>query len=311
MIAQYEHLHRHPPVFRALTGLTLDEFAHLLAHARPYYQQQERQRHERPTRVRAIGAGRTFVLDERDQLLVTLVWLRRYPTHEVLAWLFGVSDSTTVRIVGRMLPLLEQVGHDTMRFPDPGKHHRRQFDALLAELPELAVVIDSFEQKVQRPARRPDADGWYSGKKKCHTIKSQVGVDLHTGRFCDISESVPGPTADITLLKQSGLLERLPEGVGAEGDLAYVGIKDLHPQGQGATPRRKPRGQDRPAADLAYNRAFAQRRIIVEHGIGRLRCYACLTATDRQHRQEHRARVVAVAGLVNVQIDCRQPYRAA
>ncbi len=311
MIAQYAHLHRHPAVFHALTGLSLAEFAALLDQVLPRYQDHEQQRHARPDRRRAPGAGRVFALDSRDQLLATLVWLRRYPTHQVLAWLFQVSDSTTVRIVARLLPLLEQLGHDTMRFPDPGKHHRRQFDELLADLPELSVVIDSFEQKVQRPKQRSEADKWYSGKKKTHTIKSQVGVDVHTGQFCDISESVPGPTADITLLKESGLLGRLPEGVGAEGDLAYVGIKDLHPGGLGATPRRKPRGQERPPEDVVYNTAFSRRRIIVEHSIGRLRHYACLTAGDRQHREDHRARAVAVAGLVNLQIASRQAHLAA
>jgi len=311
MIAQYAHLRRHPTVFRALTGLTLAEFDRLLGRLRPHYETEEYQRHCRPERKRAIGAGRVFVLDPRDQLLVTLVWLRRYPTHAVLGWLFGVSDSTTVRIVGRVLPLLERLGHATMRFPDPGKHHRRSCDALLAELPELSVIIDSFEQRVQRPTERAEADRWYSGKKKMHTIKSQVAVDVHSGRFCDVSDSVRGPTADITLLKDSGLLDRLPEGVGAEGDLAYVGIADLHPAGLGATPRRKPRGQARPPQDIVYNRAFSRRRIIVEHQIERLRIYDCLTVADRQQRRDHRARVVAVAGLVNLQMDCRQPGLAA
>jgi len=237
--------------------------------------------------------------------------LRRYPTHVVLGWLFGVSDSTTVRIVARVLPLLAQLGPDTLRFPDPGKPQRRSFDELLAELPALAVVIDSFEQQVQRPKQRSEADDWYSGKQTTHTIKSQVAVDVHSGRFCDIAESVPGPTADITLLKGSGLLGRLPEGGGAEGDLAYVGIGDFHPGGLGATPRKKPRGKERPAADRAYNKAFAQRRIIVEHRIGRLRGYESLTVCDRQHRQDHTARVAAVAGLVNLQLDGRQGRLAA
>src|SRR4051794_25325004 len=311
MIARYDYLQRHPEVFRAMTGLSLPEFGVLRTRLLPAYESQEQQRHARPDRPRAVGAGRDFVLDPRDQLLVTLVWLRRYPTHAVLGWLFGVSDSTTVRIVARLLPLLVQAGHDTMRFPDPGKHHRRSFDALLDELPELSVVIDSFEQRVQRPTKRAEADSWYSGKKKMHTIKSQVAVDVHSGRFCDVSDSVRGPTADITLLKESGVLERLPEGVGAEGDLAYVGIAELHPAGLGATPRRKPRGKERPAGDVEYNRAFSRRRIIVEHGIGRLRPYACLSQPDRQHREDHRERVVAVGGLVNLQIDCRQPHLAA
>src|SRR4051812_12523959 len=106
MIAQYEHLHHHPGVFRAMTGLTLDEFALLRGRFAPAYDTAEYQRHARPQRQRAIGAGPPFQLDPRDQLLATLVWLRRYPTHEVLAWLFGVSDSTTVRIIARLVPVL-------------------------------------------------------------------------------------------------------------------------------------------------------------------------------------------------------------
>lgn len=74
-----------------------------------------------------------------------------------------------------------------------------------------------------RVADPDERDGYYSGKKKQHTLKSQVAVDEDTGAVVDISESVPGPTADLTLLKESGLMGRLPPGVGALGDLAYVG----------------------------------------------------------------------------------------
>jgi len=191
MIAQYEHLHRHPSVFRALTGLSLAEFAVLLGRLEPDYQAQERQRHCRPERKRAIGAGWDFVLDPRNQLLVTLVWLRRDPPHEVLAWLLGVSASPTVRIGARLLPLLPHLGPDTLRFPDPGQHQRRQFADLLADLPELAVVSDRVEQQVQRPQRRSDADQGYSGKKKPPTSKSPGGVEGHAGRCCDIAARVP------------------------------------------------------------------------------------------------------------------------
>jgi len=93
----------------------------------------------------------------------------------------------------------------------------------------------------------------------------------------------------------------LPEGVGAIGDLAYVGIAQLHPWGLGAAPRRKPRGKERPPEDVCYNQAFARRRIVVEHTIGRMRRYQALTQRDRNHRCHHAARVRAVGGLVNRQ----------
>jgi hypothetical protein len=267
----------------------------------------KQQRLKRPNRQRAIGGGRHDDLCWTNQLLLTVIWLRTYPTNEVLAYLMGVSDSTISRVIARILPLLEASGKDTMRLPDPGRKRRKTLDTLLNETPALAVIIDSFAQPVQRSKDRADADAHYSGKKKRHTLKSQIAVDEETGEICDLSESVVGPTADITLLKESQLLARLPEGVGGIGDLAYVGIAELHPKGLGATPRRKPRGKDRPPEDVCFNRAFAKRRIKVEHTIGRMRRYQCLNQTDRHHRRNHSARTRAVAGLVNRQIRSRLP----
>jgi hypothetical protein len=291
----------------SVTGLRVAEFDELLANVLPQYANYEQQRLERLDRQRAVGAGHPFELNERDHILLTVIWLRVYPTHEVLGYLFGVSDSTVSRLIRRVLPVLEHAGRDTMRMPDPGKKRRRTLDDLLHDTPELAVVIDSFEQRVQRPRDRDEADRYYSGKKKQHTLKSQVAVDETTGQGVDVSESVRGPTADLTLLEQSQLLDRLPPGVGGMGDLAYLGIDKLHPEGLGAAPRRKPRGQPRPAEDVAYNTAFSRRRIIVENTIGRMRRYQSITQTDRNHRQWHTPRVVAIAGLINRQITHRLP----
>jgi hypothetical protein len=307
MIMRYEHLKRHPNVLLKMTGLRISEFDALVDDLLPRWVEMEHERLSRPDRERAMGGGRNQELAGRDQMLLTVVWLRVYPTHEVLGYLFGVSDSTVSRIIQRVLPVLEQAGRDTMRMPDPGRKRRRSLDQLLHDTPELAVVIDSFEQKVQRPQDPDDRDGFYSGKKKTHTLKSQVAVNEDTGAIVDVPDSVPGPTADINLLAQSGLMQRLPEGVGGIGDLAYVGIDKLHPLGLGASPRRKPRGRPRPPEDVAYNTAFSRRRIIVENTIGRLRRYQSLTQTDRQHRQNHTARVCAIAGLVNRQLACRMP----
>lgn len=307
MICRYQELHQHESVFKALTGLRVTEFDQLVADLLPEYEQAEQKRLSRPDRKRAIGGGRAFELEGRDQILLSVIWLRKYPTQEVLGYLFGVSDTTAGRLPKRIVPLLAAAGRDTMRLPDPGRKKRRQLSDLLADTPELVVVIDTFEQRVQRHQDPKQADEYFSGKKRQHTLKSQVAVDELTGQVVDVADSGVGPTADIKLLEQSDLLNRLPEGVGAIADLAYVGIDKLHPQGLAAAPRRKPRGQPRPAEDVAYNRAFSQRRIIVEHTLGRMRRYEAITQTDRHHRQGHTQRVVAIAGLVNRQIAHRFP----
>jgi DDE superfamily endonuclease/Helix-turn-helix of DDE superfamily endonuclease len=312
MILRRDQLGQHPSVFRSLTGLTVQDFDCLLPGWLDAFAAERRRRLDRPGRRRAVGGGDHFDLAVADQFLLTVVWLRHYPTQECLGYLFGVSDSTAKRAADRCLPLLEQSGKDTFRMPDPGRGRRKRLPELLADTPGLAVIVDTFEQRVQRPRRRQRA--YYSGKKKCHTLKSQVAVD-EDGRVVHVADSVPGPRADLEVLDGSGLRGRLPPGVGLLGDLGYVGLNNprrrrrgsrrrrggraRRRRARGATPRRKPRGRPRPEGDRLYNRAFARRRVVVEHTIGRLRRYQALSAVDRHRRRGHAARVRAVAGLVN------------
>lgn len=240
MIARLDALRAHPSVFRHLTGLTVPAFDARAADMAPAVEAAHRRTLDRADRQRAIGAGGAFGLTTTDHVRLTVAWLRRYPTQEVLGLLFGVSDATARRAVRRCLPALERAGPDTMRLPDPG------------------------------PGRR----------EKLPTLRA-------------------GPWADIKLLKKSRLLKRLPEGVGGIGDWAYVGIADLHPDGLGAAPRRKPRGRDRPPEDRKCNRAFRRRRIVVEHAVGRLRRFRSVAHVNRHRRAGHAGRVRAVAGLVN------------
>jgi IS5 family transposase len=305
MIMCYHNLMNHPAVFVKMTGLRVEEFNKQWADVEAAFVAAEEKRLERRDRQRAIGGGLSTELDGRDQMLMSVIWLRQYPTHDVLGYLFGVSQPVVGRYIGRVLPVLEQAGLDSMRMPDPGKKHRRDWNELLQAIPEMAVIVDSFEQKVQRPKAKQERDSWYSKKKKAHTLKSQVTVDETTGRIVHIGPSVKGRIHDMNLLKQSHMLEQLPDEVGCIGDAAYQGIHRLHPLASSS--RKKPRSKPRTEQDIAFNRALSQRRIVVENTIGKIRRFQALAQTDRQHRLEHTARVRAVAGLVNRQIARRFP----
>ncbi len=201
MLLPYHRLTTAPTVFRAMTGLAVAEFDALVATLLPAYRAAEQARLLGRARHRAVGAGRKYALPARDQLLLAVGWLRRYPTNLVLGYLFGVSDYVALRAAARMVPLLEAAGQDTMRLPDPGRGCRPGLDALLRDTPGLAVLVDTFEQRVQRPAARADADTYYSGKKKQHTLKVEVAVDEATGQVVDAAPSVRGPTADLAVLR--------------------------------------------------------------------------------------------------------------
>lgn len=307
MMMKYEYLKAYPKIFLRATGLHLAEFDTLYQEVEAAFLTAEAARLARPNRQRALGGGLSSDLDARDQILLTVIWLRLYPVHDLLGYFFGISQPTVGRYIGRVLPVLEAAGRATMRLPDPGRKHRKQMPELLKDIPELGMIIDSFEQKVQKPRERAEADSYYSGKKKAHTLKSQITVHAETGYIAHISPSVKGRTADMTLLKDSKLLDDLPDEMALCGDKGYQGIAKLRQNG--FSPVKKPWGKKQPLSetDKDYNRAFSQHRIIVENSINRLRRYQALNQTDRQHRAGHEARVVAVAGLVNRQLAARMP----
>ena len=292
MIARLATLRRHPAVFRSLTGLSVAVFDALAEDVGPLLAAADVARLDHPDRERAMGGGRKCGLTPVDQVLLAVAWLRTYPTDAVLAFLFGVSESAARRTRKRVVPVLAQAGKDGMRMPDPGRGKRKDLPALAADTPGLGVLVDSFEQPTERPTRGQRR--YYSGKKKRHTLKSQLVVAEGTGKVADVSVSVPGPTADVKLLERSKVLRKVRPGVAVVGDLAYVGAGKLKAGVVVVTPRRKPRGQPRSRADRKYNRGVSRRRIRVEHTIRRVRIFQAVTQVNRHGRQRHEDRVRAV-----------------
>ena len=143
-------------------------------------------------------------------------------------------------------------------------------------------------------------------------LKLTTAAEVLAARLDHAQQAKPSYTAfledllgaEVEATERRRLAGRLARArVGVLGDLAYLGVDGLVPGLRGASPRRKPRGKDRPQEDKRYNRAFARRRVKVEHAIGRLRRFQALSAVNRHGRLRHEARVRAVAGLVNRLLD--------
>ncbi len=182
MMLRSESLRRYASVFVPLTGLRLAEFEAVADELIP--QQRAAHPHRLATRQkprrRAVGGGTQVRLCRRDPLLLTVLWLRRDPTHEMLGYGFGVDATTVGRVIARVLSLLEQSGRATTKMPDPGRKRRLSLDDLLERAPELAVSVDSFEQRVQKPRRNLGlSSGSGSGEKRA----KDTHYSGKTGRF--------------------------------------------------------------------------------------------------------------------------------
>jgi hypothetical protein len=109
-------------------------------------------------------------------------------------------------------------------------------------------------------------------------------------RIAAVSEAAPGSTHDKKVYDRSRL-ER-PAGVPGAGDTAYLGT-GLR------VPARKPRGQPLTARRKAGNRRLAKRRVVAEHGIGKMKVWRIAADRYRNPRPRHTLLMKNIAGLHN------------
>lgn len=302
----HEWLRGKPRQFQRLTGLSVEAFDRLAQRVEPLWATAERRRLSRATRQRAIGGGTPYKLRHiEDKLLLVLVFLRTYPTYEFLGLLFGLHLANADRLLKRMLPVLSAATGETLHLPTRRKGQKKigSFEEFFRAFPDLrGVIVDATEQPIRRPKDPTEQRRHFSGKRKRHTLKTQLLVSRKTGRILHVSDTVPGSIHDKTLLERAQLLDMLPDGAIVRGDLGYLGTAHDHPQLDIRLPRRKGQGRPRRAADIRRNRALARQRIGVEHAIRRCKIFRVLGDVCRQHREQYNDIFQVVAGLANLSL---------
>jgi hypothetical protein len=300
----YIALARRPAAFRSVTGIGPEDFDALLADF--IGAQADRRRAATRTkrgapRRRAYGAGHPPALDDRHRLLMALAWLRLYPTYEVLGLLFGLDRGNAHRNAEDVLTTLAAMGTFPFERPPADRAKLGSVVAVMDAFPQVRLVIDAKEQRVERPRGEARQRPFYSGKKRCHTIKTQVAV-APDGRVGAVSLSVPGGAwHDLTLLRGSGLLDRLDADAdeGAMLDKGYVGVRGDRPDLPLFLPHRARRGRPLDDEQKGDNRLIARYRIVVEHTLAQMGRYQALRQVWRSDVPRHSRAIRAVAVLVD------------
>ena len=64
----------------------------------------------------------------------------------------------------------------------------------------VTMIVDSTECPIQRPCKVLQ-EIFYSGKKKKHTLKYEIGVSIQTGLIVWIGGGMTGSTHDLTIAR--------------------------------------------------------------------------------------------------------------
>jgi hypothetical protein len=321
----YEKLNRYPNAAPSLIGMSLSAFDQLYAEFEVAHLQRRTTsgvtRRKRQVRQRAMGAGRRYQYDLRDRLLLTLFWLRCYMTYEVLGFFYDLDKTNVEDNLKDVLATLDTMTTFTFERPRQERTKLNSPQAVMTAFPDVRLVIDAKEQRVRRPKNTQDKDGhsrdnqkpYYSGKKKAHTVKNQLAV-RPDGLIEALSASVPGgATHDLTLLRQTNLLQELAADEAAMLDKGYDGIQKDCPDVRLHQPYKARRNHPLTDEQKAFNRVLARYRIVVEHTNAVLNKFQALVQVFRQARTSHTRIIRVVAGLANrrIQVTPLKTYAAA
>jgi hypothetical protein len=296
---KYSNARTRPPLFRRLTGLTIEEFDQLLPAFQTAYAEDVQQRHPQP-RQRAPGAGRKSVLETfADKLFFILFYCRHYPTQEVLAFFFGFSQGQANQWIHRLMPLVKQALGQDLQLPQRAPADLAE---VLEACDELEFIIDGTDRPTRRPQDSRQQRRQYSGKKKRHTKKNIVITDKSSGEVLGLGATQPGSRHDKACADEEGYT--FPEGSTLYKDSGFQGYAP-----EGATtqqPTKKPRGGELTSAEKAANRRISQERVGVEHTLAGVKIFQIVSSVLRNIKEGFDDLVMEVAcGLFNFCLACR------
>ena len=231
-------------------------------------------------------SGAPLALRIFDRILLTLEYLREYPTFLRLGVNYKTSESTAFRIVRK----IENILIKSRKFSLPGK--KKLLDPALNE--EL-ILIDVTESLIERPKKNQKK--FYSGKKGGHTLKNQVVFAPKLRKIICLAHE-KGRVHDFKLFKASGV--KFHKSIKVIGDKGYQGIAKIHLFSE--TPIKKPRGGKLTKEQKKYNRELNRLRIGIEHINRRLKIFKILSYPYRNRNRRFGLRSNLIAGIYNYEL---------
>ena len=136
---------------------------------------------------------------------------------------------------------------------------------------------------------------WYSGKKKQHTLKTQLIICLVTLTIICLVQA-EGKVHDFQLFKDD-IGKSLSEDILVKGDCGYQGIEDWHQNSR--IPIKKPKNGELLELEKAYNRRLSRERVAIEHVNRTIKTFRILKDRYRNRRRRHDIRVALICAIVN------------
>jgi hypothetical protein len=262
----------------ALTGLQVSEFKNLVIDFAYYYNEYEAKR--KKDRLRKLGGGRNSKLETLEEKLFYILWyMKTYPTFDVASFQVGFARSNACAWMHSLLPILELTMKRKCVLPQRKISDPEEYFKLFPEAKE--VFVDAVERLKQRPKKKKAQQKAYSGKKKAHTRKSVVVTDKKR-KILILTKQKSGRRHDKRLADKNSVFEMIPKEIAAYTDTGFIGAQKLHPNIY--IPKKKSKRNPLTYEEKETNKLISGYRVIVEHAIGGIKRFRCMSEKLRNHK---------------------------
>ena len=256
---------RHEYIFWLLSGETPETFNELVDSVRHDIVISRRDGEPR------AREGRPYRLDVTNRVLLVLIWLRKYPSIDLLAGIFDISMSTVSGTIHQIAPILWHHFRSLISWPSlrQWRHHQNSW----RYFPNAVGAIDGTYTPINRPSE--NQGNFYSGHRHRHLMSIQVVCDC-SGHIRFIQAGFPGHLNDAgTYLRMQpigpGLTLDFPANCELLADKGCAARAPLRTMWRQAQLRRMPGRLHRLA--MKQNRYHKKYRIKVEHIIKHIKDY--------------------------------------
>ena len=151
--------------------------------------------------------------------------------------------------------------------------------------------------KVQLRDLKKNQRKYYSGKKKRHTLKTQLVVEKESKKImCTSFEK--GKVHDFRILKESEV--KIAECAPVLVDSGYQGLQKLH--GNTTLPHKRRKKQPLTKEQRSHNKKLASNRVLNENVIGILKRFKIIADRYRNRRKRFNLRFNLISGIYNFEL---------
>lgn len=232
-----------------------------------------------------------------DQLLITMIKLRRYLPDFELAFLFGISESNVANIFITWINFMYEIWSLIDIWPNKECVKYFMPESFKRDFLATRVIVDTTEIPITKPGNPVAQQATFSSYKNRNTMKAMIGA-TPGGLISYVSECYGGSASDRQIIERSQLKNLCERGDSIMADRGF-NVQDIFaPKDIKINIPTFMKGKTQiPGVKLVQDRKLASKRVHIERIIGLAKTFKILKSDLNPYHVPLASRILFVCAM--------------